>query len=117
MIEPSTETLIPLNRCNDYIYALTGHRPHLSAIYRWCRVGRNGRRLETIKIGGARYTSREALHRFFLQSPPGSPGGDGGVDHRPDPGQADDQARRLFGLDPDDDGDDAGSGCPVPIAA
>ena len=40
-------------------------RPNLSTIYRWHLRGVRGVRLETILIGGTRFTSREALQRFF----------------------------------------------------
>jgi hypothetical protein len=33
--------------------------------YRWALCGIRGVKLETIKAGGARYTSREAVQRFF----------------------------------------------------
>ena len=39
-------------------------RPHLSSIYRWSSSGLRGVRLETFKLGGRRYTSRESLARF-----------------------------------------------------
>lgn len=46
------------------------HRPHVSAIWRWCRKGLKtaggGRvRLEHVRIGGRIYTSNEAMQRFF----------------------------------------------------
>jgi hypothetical protein len=42
----------------------TGKRLHISAVYRWAQRGIRGVKLETIKIGGTTYTSREALQRF-----------------------------------------------------
>ena len=39
--------------------------PHLSTLRRWCSRGIRGRVLETVLIGGRRWTSREALERFF----------------------------------------------------
>ncbi len=39
-------------------------RPHHSTIYRWFRRGSRGVRLESVMLGGTRYTSREALQRF-----------------------------------------------------
>ena len=35
-----------------------------SAVYRWALHGIRGVKLETYKIGGRRFTSVEALHRF-----------------------------------------------------
>jgi hypothetical protein len=39
-------------------------RPHVSTLWRWSRRGVRGVTLETVSIGGRRYTSREALGRF-----------------------------------------------------
>lgn len=39
-------------------------RPHVSTLWRWVREGRRGVRLETVAVGGRRFTSREALRRF-----------------------------------------------------
>ncbi|MGP1346171.1 MAG: DUF1580 domain-containing protein [Phycisphaerales bacterium] len=42
----------------------SGKRVHISAVYRWISRGVRGVRLETIAIGGTRYTSIEAIERF-----------------------------------------------------
>ena len=44
-----------------------GDRPrvHVSSIYRWSTKGVGGVVLETIKVGGRRMTSLEALERFI----------------------------------------------------
>lgn len=39
-------------------------RPHVSTIWRWVNRGVRGVKLETIMVGGRRFTSREALERF-----------------------------------------------------
>jgi len=39
-------------------------RPHLSTWWRWWRHGRRGVRLETVVIGGRRFTTAEAVQRF-----------------------------------------------------
>ncbi|RIK74926.1 MAG: hypothetical protein DCC68_22150 [Planctomycetota bacterium] len=39
-------------------------RPHVSTLWRWFQRGVKGHRLETLVVGGKRYTSREALQRF-----------------------------------------------------
>ncbi|HUY36404.1 MAG TPA: DUF1580 domain-containing protein [Pirellulales bacterium] len=39
-------------------------KPHPATVWRWYRHGLRGQRLETIVVGGRRYTSREALARF-----------------------------------------------------
>lgn len=39
-------------------------RPHRSTLERWRLKGRHGVRLESLLIGGLRYTSKQALTRF-----------------------------------------------------
>ena len=41
-----------------------GKRPHVAALYRWTSSGCSGVVLETIQLGGQRYTSVGALQRF-----------------------------------------------------
>lgn len=43
----------------------SGKKIHLSACYRWKNQGLVGIRLETIFVSGNRYTSKEALNRFW----------------------------------------------------
>ena len=38
--------------------------PHISTVWRWVNRGVRGTRLETVVVGGRRYTSREAIARF-----------------------------------------------------
>ena len=40
-------------------------RPSIRTVWRWMRRGAKGTRLESVTIGGRRYTSREALERFI----------------------------------------------------
>lgn len=40
-------------------------QPHLSTVIRWSRQGVGGVKLETLLIGGRRFTSREAVTRFI----------------------------------------------------
>jgi hypothetical protein len=40
-------------------------RPDVSTLWRWYRRGVRGIRLETVIIGGKRYTSRESIQRFI----------------------------------------------------
>ena len=42
-----------------------GKRLHVSTLHRWAGRGLRGVVLETIHVGGRRYTSTEALQRFF----------------------------------------------------
>ena len=42
-----------------------GRRPSTNTMARWCIHGMRGVRLESIKRGGHRVTTKSALHRFF----------------------------------------------------
>jgi hypothetical protein len=42
-----------------------GRKMHLSTVHRWWTSGCGGVRLESIRIGGQRFTSLQALQRFF----------------------------------------------------
>lgn len=39
--------------------------PHASTLWRWCRQGLHGVRLEYLRVGRRIVTSRESLDRFF----------------------------------------------------
>lgn len=68
MIDLQTETLIPLREVPKRLPPRpNGKRVHISACYRWIQRGVRGVRLESIQIGGMKYTSLEALQRFGLQ--------------------------------------------------
>ena len=41
-----------------------GRRLHISAVYRWISRGVRGVILESVRIGGTTYTSKEAMARF-----------------------------------------------------
>ena len=60
MIDISEEKLVSLA---DAAKTLPG-RPHVSTIWRWHTRGIRGIRLETVVVGGRRFTSRESLQRF-----------------------------------------------------
>ena len=40
--------------------------PHVATLWRWAQKGCRGAKLETVLVGGIRYTSREALDRFIV---------------------------------------------------
>jgi len=44
---------------------LHGKRPHSSTWYRWWHDGVKGVKLETVKLGGQRYTTLAAVRRFI----------------------------------------------------
>jgi hypothetical protein len=60
-IDISSERLISLAEATK---VLPG-RPHLSCLHRWRLRGVAGIKLETVRVGGRRYTSDEALQRFI----------------------------------------------------
>ena len=65
MIDISNEHLISLREVPRHLpHRPTGHRVHISAVYRWMTRGISGIHLESVKIGGTTYTSKEALQRF-----------------------------------------------------
>jgi hypothetical protein len=57
------EELHPLAKAGELLTC----RPHRSTAIRWADRGVRGSRLETVTIGGRRYTSREALTRFIAR--------------------------------------------------
>ena len=62
MIDLSTETLIPWQQVAKYVPG----QPHVSTLHRWRLRGVRGIRLETLLIGGKRFSSREAITRFIV---------------------------------------------------
>ena len=44
-----------------------GKRTGMSSVYRWISKGIAGVRLETVMRGGRRFTSEEAVQRFFTE--------------------------------------------------
>lgn len=61
-----SEETIPLARVPDQLpNTASGNRIHPSTVHRWIKRGVRGIQLETIRIGGRRYTSVEAIHRFI----------------------------------------------------
>ena len=64
MINLQIEHVIPLREAPNHLPKREGKKTHLSTLYRWAVTGTGGTRLETIKVGGRRYTSLEALQRF-----------------------------------------------------
>lgn len=64
MIDPRSEDLLSLR---EACAALPG-RPHISTIHRWRLRGVRGVRLETILVGGRRFTSRTAIADFIARA-------------------------------------------------
>ncbi len=65
MIDIEIEKLLAFGRAAALIEKLGGQRPSVKAIGRWGGKGIKGVVLDTIWIGGRRYTSEQAIHRFI----------------------------------------------------
>jgi len=61
MYSIQSEQLITLKQARGEF----ANRPSLPTIWRWILRGSKGIRLESIRIGGRRYTSKEAIGRFM----------------------------------------------------
>ena len=65
-IDFQRETLLGVTEAAGILPASRGgKRIHISTLHRWASRGLRGVVLETIRVGGRRYTSTEALQRFF----------------------------------------------------
>src|SRR5216683_1533854 len=65
-IDPLTEETIPFAEAARRLPLLRADRPVSPAtLWRWASHGLRGVRLETVRVGGTRCTSLEALSRFF----------------------------------------------------
>jgi hypothetical protein len=76
VIDITCEQLKTPAEAAKYLSTLLGRRVHQSTIWRWMQLQPNA--LEGIQIGRVKYTSVEALQRFFEASTaranPGAPG-------------------------------------------
>jgi len=52
----------------DYLGKLTGRKPHVSTLWRWCLKGCKGVRLDSICIGGKRFVTVAAIEKFIEAS-------------------------------------------------
>jgi len=52
----------------EFLGKITGQKPHVSTLYRWCLRGCKGVRLESICIGGKRFVTAAAIERFIEAS-------------------------------------------------
>ena len=59
---PFIETKVTLTQAAR----LVPGRPNVSTLWRWCRRGLNGIRLEYVRFGRKIYTTSEALDRFAI---------------------------------------------------
>ena len=65
MIDVTAETVVPFRELPKWTEKHFGKRKHPSTFHRWRLRGVRGVKLETILLGGIRFTSVEALNRFF----------------------------------------------------
>jgi hypothetical protein len=63
-----SESLLTLSAAARELPGPSGRGLHVSTLWRWAQRGVKGTRLETVMIGGIRYTSREALERFVART-------------------------------------------------
>ncbi len=64
-IEIENEIILSLGDAARRVPACGGKSPNVSTLWRWCRRGIRGTRLEYIRVGRRICTSQEALARFF----------------------------------------------------
>ena len=65
MIDIVNEEMISFAKIPAWCEKHLGHRVNRSTVHRWRLRGARGIKLETVLIGGRRYSSLEALLRFF----------------------------------------------------
>ena len=65
MIDIVNEQLIPFSKIPAWCEKHIGKRICRSTVHRWRLRGARGNKLETVLVGGRRYSSQEALLRFF----------------------------------------------------
>ena len=65
MIDIVNEQMLPFSKIPAWCEQHLGNQVNRSTVHRWRTRGDRGRRLETILVGGRRYSSQEALLRFF----------------------------------------------------
>ena len=61
------EQFITLTEAARLLSRIDGKKVAVSTLWRWCRKGLRGERLEYVRVGRKICTSHEALHRFFTK--------------------------------------------------
>lgn len=64
-IDIHKEQAITLAEVPKYVPKRGGKKVHYSTVYRWVTKGARGRTLESVMVGGIRYTTVEAVARFL----------------------------------------------------
>ncbi len=66
MLDPRLRDLIPMASAPDHLPCKARGRPyHASTASRWALYGLHGTKLESVKLGGKRFTKTEWLARFL----------------------------------------------------
>lgn len=65
MIDILNKQMIPFSKIPGWCEKHIGNRVNRSTAHRWRMRGARGVKLETVLVGGRRYTSQEALLRFL----------------------------------------------------
>ncbi|MBN1555153.1 MAG: DUF1580 domain-containing protein [Phycisphaerae bacterium] len=65
-IDTRSETLLSLAEATKVLPPINNKRPAISTLWRWCRKGLRGVKLDYVRVGRNIATSREALDRFFV---------------------------------------------------
>ncbi len=60
-----TEDVLSLSEARRELFQVTGRRPDKATIYRWCKQGVGGVRLEHVRLGNIILTSTQAITRFI----------------------------------------------------
>ena len=68
MIDPIKEELIPFSKLSSWCEKNLGNRVSPSSLHRWRLNGIRGVKLETILIGGRRYSSPQKICEFFQRA-------------------------------------------------
>jgi hypothetical protein len=64
MIDVTREELVLLSDAPALFPTRRGKKVSIATLYRWSSCGCKSVRLETVQLGGSRYTSHEAVARF-----------------------------------------------------
>ncbi len=72
-IDIQHERAITLSEVPKYLPKRAGKKVHYSTVYRWVTKGSRGKVLDSVMVGGIRYTTIEAVHRFLSVKPAAAP--------------------------------------------
>lgn len=64
MIDPKAPDLCPISQAAKLFPSPNGKKIHIATLWRWVQEGRRGIQLETVVVGGRRYTTPEAAREF-----------------------------------------------------